>query len=201
MRHAARTCGASPHSRAEPVGKESGRTPRHASGQALRERLARISHQAGCSTNSAPLLQRSRAWWNSRILLGLRQAVAHAGERCGLGRLTARPRTRVLTPEAQGVATKTDGEGFEHPSKTRGIRAFRAKAAHNPAHLKQKSGRKTPTWGPSLTHGRHCPRRSKQAFWQWFGRLVPGFETIRRVPVILRSYCRTCLLYRGLGSG
>lgn len=46
--------------------------------------LARIPHQSGYGSNSVPLLRRRRAWWNSHTLLGLRQAVAHAGEKSGL---------------------------------------------------------------------------------------------------------------------
>ena len=39
----------------------------------------------GIVADRVPLLRRSSAWWNCHALLGLRQAVAHAGEKCGLG--------------------------------------------------------------------------------------------------------------------
>lgn len=76
--------------------------------------------------------------------------------------------------------TQADGEGFEPPQKTPRKTRFLPKAAQNPTHSARKTGRKTPSWGSSSTHGRRCPRRSRPASWQWYGRAVQRNELLKR---------------------
>ena len=71
--------------------------------------------------NSVPLLRRSSACSNHRSLLGLRQAVAHIGEKCGLIHCSAAghaliqqligpvQQAVVLVPEIEGIVQGVDG--------------------------------------------------------------------------------------------